>query len=158
MHKNTKIIIFLLSAILISCSNCDLKKEQAKNKQANEALTLSASYEKVNENDIESYRFDVKAKRNKVVEGEYFPSSQTIALTITDEYGKMLYNSSMGTMFMDIIETVYPENISEEHTYSIIWNGKDMKGNHLPNGKYKAMLLLPAIPNPYATDIEMEIE
>ncbi len=97
--------------------------------------------------------FVVLAERKRMINGEYFPSSERLRVMITSESGTAVWNSSQAQIFMQMTAFVEPKNIGEVRRYELPWNGMDAQGKPLPPGKYNVVLTLPARPSPYSVVI-----
>jgi hypothetical protein len=113
------------------------------------ALTLVPFIQRA---DDSSYTLGVSARRNRVVEGEYLPSSEDLRITVRRGLD-VVWQSRTGLAFLTVVLPVRPENIGEQSVYSVEWSGTDTDGNPLPRGEYTAELMIPSRPAPYLTQM-----
>ena len=113
------------------------------------ALTLVPFIQRA---DDSSYTLGVSARRNRVVEGEYLPSSEDLRITVRRGLD-VVWQSQTGLAFLTVVLPVRPEHIGEQSVYSVDWNGTDTDGNPLPQGEYTAELTIPSRPAPYLTQM-----
>lgn len=125
-------------------------KTMAKNFSVAAGLALSLTPKIQIENDS-SVLFIVNAKRNYIVEKEYFPNSEALRIEILTVTGKLLYSSNYNANYFQVVKKVLPEEIGNTYEYKIYWDGKDNNHSKLPPGKYEVRMTLPAIPSNYMT-------
>lgn len=94
----------------------------------------------------------VNATRNRVIEGEYLPSSEDLRVIIRSGF-KTIWQSNEGMAFLTVITPVRPESLGEVSTYSLDWDGTDTQGQALLPGEYTADIIIPSRPAPYQTQI-----
>ena len=96
----------------------------------------------------EGVEFTLTAKRvSEPLVTEQLSTSETHRIDIYD--GPILvWSSSDGQMFAQVISTVEPSKVGETTTYKVLWNGKTRTGN-AKNGTYTVAATIPAKPNPY---------
>ena len=94
----------------------------------------------------------VNATRNRVIEGEYLPSSEDVRVVIRSGF-KTIWQSNQGMAFLTVISPVRPESIGEVSTYTLDWDGTDAEGQPLTPGEYTADIIIPSRPAPYQTQI-----
>lgn len=83
-------------------------------------------------------------------EGEYLPSGEKVRIEIENEVGEQFWSSSAGKMFTQAIGTVEPIQIGEFAEYREYWDGQNtLTGGRLPQGRYRAIVTIPAKPKPY---------
>lgn len=133
-------LLFIIIVALISCSSIETSTENL------ESLTLEPSYKIENDSNI---IFQLKAKRNKIVEREYFPNSEHFRVIITTLSGKIIWNSDYKQNFYQVIGDVAPTKVGEEYIYTLTWNGKDNQQNIIRPAEYKVRMVLPALPHSY---------
>lgn len=143
-----KCLILSIAGLLTACST---SKET--NAGPERALVVTAEHSSTED----GFTFSLIAERKRKSEKEYFPSSETIRLTITDADGQMRYMSSIGMNYLAVITDVLPEEVGDKHEYVIEWDGKSNTGTSLASGKYTAILTLPTHPQAYTRTIEFEI-
>ena len=97
--------------------------------------------------------FVALAERRRMLDNEYFPTSERLRLIITDEDGTTYWNSSQVQIFMQMTAPVEPKNVDAVKRYETLWEGRDMQGNPLPPGHYTATLSLPVRPSHYVVTI-----
>ncbi len=100
-----------------------------------------------------SVLFVALAERKRMIDSEYFPSSERLRVVITGEDGTTVWNSSAVQIFMQMTAPVDPKNNGEVRRYEMPWNGMDMQGKPVPPGTYNVLLMLPARPSPYSVVI-----
>lgn len=94
----------------------------------------------------------VNARRNRIVDGEYLPSSEDVRVVVRSGF-KVLWQSNNGMAFLTMIMPVRPETVREVARYSVAWDGTDNTGVPIPPGEYTADIVIPAKPAPYRTEI-----
>jgi len=114
-----------------------------------EALTVSPFVQHAEDGAVV---FGATCTRNKLVAGEYLPSSEDLRVIVRSGF-KVLWNSDLGMAFLTVITPVRPELVSQQSTYTLEWNGMDNSGLPIPSGEYTADILIPAKPEPYRTQI-----
>ena len=120
-----------------------------------EAMTLKPLIEHQSDT---SAVFSILAKRNRMVDREYFPSSEMLRVAIYSVKGELLWNSDQKMDFLQVIKEVLPNQLGSEYKYSLLWNGKNNRNSALAPGKYVVKLTLPAIPKPYETKINLYLK
>ncbi|MBI2793316.1 MAG: hypothetical protein HYX66_01540 [Ignavibacteria bacterium] len=95
------------------------------------------------------------ARRIYVPPGEYLPSSENFRVVISDGKGRVVYRSDYGASFLTLITTVEPQTPNQVQRYAIPWNGRDLEGSAVPDGTYRADVIIPANPKPYVAFIEV---
>jgi hypothetical protein len=113
------------------------------------ALTLTPF---IRPGDEESIAIGVNAARNRMIEGEYLPSSEDIRVVIRSGF-KTIWQSNQGMAFLTVITPVRPESVGEVSIYVLDWDGTDTQGQPLAPGQYTADIIIPARPAPYQTQI-----
>ena len=106
----------------------------------------------------EDYILGIYAIRTKENRAEYLPTSEALRVEILSSNGGMVWNSGMGKNFLQMTSPVYPEKPGDIYKYYVNWNGKSTKGGRLPNGVYKARMIIPAKPIPYILTTELNLE
>jgi len=96
------------------------------------------------------YNFQLLAIRLNTVQGSYLPTSEKLRLEIQNE--KILYNSSEGKNFMQMISNVLPEEIGNYYVYQQSINFTNEKTKF--KGECKAKLIIPAVPINYVSMID----
>jgi len=96
------------------------------------------------------YNFQLLAIRLNTVQGSYLPTSEKLRLEIQNE--KIIYNSSEGKNFLQMISNVLPEEIGNYYIYqqSVNFASEKMKFK----GECKAKLIIPAVPINYVSMID----
>lgn len=102
--------------------------------------------------DDSSYTLGVTAHRNRLIDGEYLPSSEDLRVTVRRGLD-VVWQSQTGLAFLTVVLPVRPEQIGEESAYTVEWNGTDVDGTPLPPGEYTAELVIPSRPAPYHTQL-----
>lgn len=97
----------------------------------------------------------VIARRMFVPTGEHLPSSENFRVIISDAKGSVLFRSDFNQAFLSLMSTVEPQITGQMQRYTMPWTGRDMQGNRVPDGTYKAELIIPARPTPYRSMIEV---
>lgn len=95
-------------------------------------------------------------KRIYVPPGEYLPSSETFRVVISDEKGYVVFRSDAGMAFLSVISSVEPQTPNQMQRYAVPWNGRDLRGNVVPDGKYLVELIIPAVPRSYSAKSELQ--
>jgi hypothetical protein len=97
----------------------------------------------------------VMARRIFVPPGEYLPSSENFRVVISDENGRVVFRSDANQSFLPFISLVEPQVIGQMQRFVYPWTGKDMTGQTVSSGSYRAELIIPAHPNPYRASIDV---
>lgn len=97
----------------------------------------------------------VMARRIFVPPGEYLPSSENFRVVISDGKGRVVFRSDYGASFLTLITTVEPQTPNQVQRYALPWNGRDLEGSVVPDGAYRADVIIPAHPKPYVAFIEV---
>ena len=100
--------------------------------------------------------FGVVAKRNRIVENEYIPTSETLRVDILNQKGAVVWSSGMGQNFLQVINPVLPKSTGESHKYTVEWDGFASNRIPLNPGDYIVRMTIPAKPNPYTASIELK--
>lgn len=83
-------------------------------------------------------------------EGEYLPSGENIRIEIENELGEQFWSSTAGKMFTQAISPVQPIRVGEFADYREYWDGQNtITGGRLTQGRYRAIVTIPAKPKPY---------
>lgn len=112
-------------------------------------ITLKGLVENVTDS---SAVFVALATRNRIVDEEYFPSSEQLRVVLSGAHG-IVWSSQMQQVFMDAVYPVEPAFVAEVKRYELVWNGRDNQGRVVPPGEYSAQLVLPVLPHAYSTVI-----
>lgn len=123
------------------------------NNMKEDALSLTPYFRKKDEN---TYILGTEAYRNFEPEGEYFPDSQTLIVHIETTSGSVVWNSSEGKNFMQMITDVLPKKPGESYKYELTWNGRDTNGKNMKPGNYIIRYTIPAKPESYSATLEIE--
>ncbi|MBE2188754.1 MAG: hypothetical protein IAE98_04730 [Candidatus Kapabacteria bacterium] len=150
-----KSIVYLTFVIAFSLAMNSCSSSNYAGNSAAEPLTLLPS---VKEQKSDYITFAVKVVRNRIVEGEYLPSSEDLRIQISDSNGKLIWNSNHNMNFMMAIGDVKPIKIGDTHEYTLEWNKSDNDGKKMPSGIYNARLIIPAQPNNYSTSLAFKLE
>jgi hypothetical protein len=150
-----KSIVYLTLVISISLAMINCSSSKSAGNSSAEPLTLLPS---VKEQKMEYITFAVKVVRNRIVEGEYLPSSEDLRIHITDSNGKTVWNSNHNMNYMMAIGDVKPKKVGDSHEYTLQWNKKDNDGKIMPSGIYNARLIIPAQPNNYSASLAFKLE
>jgi len=142
----------LCSLTLMSCSS---SQELSKQTNYPDIMKMEGSFEQVNQDEA---IFKLVATRLKNIEGEYLPSSENFAIRVYNSEMKEIYNSSTNKNFFMVIGEVEPKLINTTKTYTYEWNIRDNNNKHLKSGKYQVQLIIPAKPNNYISNLEIEIK
>lgn len=144
--------LFVILLLIVSCKSSDKGNTSKENEivfpETESALSLVPIF--LIEDDMLVFR--LAAKRNEIVEREYFPSSENLRILMQNEKGKVIYKSNKGMNYFQVIEDVKPIEINETHIYEL----KTKIPVHFDKGKYKITYILPAKPLPYQTVLEYE--
>jgi hypothetical protein len=116
------------------------------------ALTLEPFIENQTFN---SAVFGIIAKRNKNIENEYIPTSETLIVEILNHKGHILWSSSYGQNFLQVVNPVLPSAKGETHKYVVEWNGNTSNQIPLIAGEYTLRMTIPAKPTPYSTSMRL---
>lgn len=95
------------------------------------------------------------ARRMFVPTGEHLPSSENLRVIISDAKGNVVWRSDAGQAFLSLMSSVEPQITGQMQRYTMPWLGRDLQGNRVPDGTYKAEVIIPARPNPYRTSIDV---
>ena len=117
-----------------------------------EPMELTPFTSAVNDTTIE---VGVIARRVFVPAGEYLPSSENVRLIISDEQGAVVWRSDAGQSFLQLVTTVEPQNVGQMQRYVVPWFGQNLLQQRVPDGMYKAEIIIPARPDPYKAWIEV---
>lgn len=146
--------LFLILLLIVSCKSTDKGKITKENEivfpETESALSLVPIF-KI-EDDMLVFR--LAAKRNEIVEREYFPSSENLRIIMKNEKGKIIYQSNKGMNYFQVIEDVKPIDINDTYVYEL----KTKIPDNFDKGKYKITYMLPAKPFPYQKVLEYEKE
>jgi hypothetical protein len=123
-----------------------------KNESSYQTLDIYPIINKKDENVINLGLFTI---RKKVIE-EYIPNSELLRIKVINDKGKLVFRSDEGGNFMQIIYPVYPEEVGKSYIYSYTWKLENKNRFSIPSGKYDINIMIPALPNPYSTDIKLE--
>ncbi|MDB5035051.1 MAG: Intracellular proteinase inhibitor [Chlorobi bacterium] len=83
-------------------------------------------------------------------EGEYRPNGEQYRIEIMDDGGEVIWSSSRGLMFSQMVGEIAPKKVGEEITYRAIWSGLDYRTHErAAPGRYRIIATLPAKPAPY---------
>jgi len=143
-------MIFFL--ILISCTSTKLSVSQSNQPDIMEMEGLFEQF------GSDSSIFILNAKRLRVVDGEYLPSSENFKLNVTNSKFSEVFNSSKNKNFFMVIGDVEPKEVGKSKTYKIAWNMRDNNNKKIEAGIYKAQLIIPAKPQFYICNIDFEIK
>lgn len=142
-------IFFLL---LISCSSTN---QSISSSNAPDIMEMKASFE---QKDSDLAIFTLEAKRIKIVEDEYVPSSENFVVEVYNENGSEVFSSSYMKNFFMVIGEVEPKNVDSTKVYQYEWNLKNNKGKKIEPGKYKTKLIIMAKPKSYISNFDIEIK
>ncbi|TAL69787.1 MAG: hypothetical protein EPN82_03965 [Bacteroidetes bacterium] len=117
------------------------------------ALTLEPFIENQTYN---SAVFGVKATRNKIVENEYIPTSETFRVDILNRKGAIVWSSGYGQNFLQVINPVLPKSKGETHKYTVEWYGNSSNQIPLIPGEYTLRMTIPAKPNSYTSTMNFK--
>ena len=138
--------------ILISCTST---QETISQSNQPEIMDMKGQFEQFGS---DSAIFTLNAKRLKIVDGEYLPSSEEFVVKVYNDKMSEVYNSSKDKNFFMVISEVEPKTINGIKTYNYAWNMKNNINKGLEPGKYNAQLIIPAKPKNYICNIEFEIK
>lgn len=144
------ILITILASLIIACSS-KIEKEISDNKPA---LLLEPQFEMLNDSIA---KFSVLATRNKIVENEYLPTSEALNVKVYGKKGNVIWSSDYNMNFLMAIQEVLPTDIGETHKYEVFWNLKNNAGSLVRSGEYKAVLNIPAVPEHYKCEMNINI-
>lgn len=120
--------------------------------EAADPMELSTFTQAVSDTLIE---VGVIARRMFVPTGEHLPSSENFRVIISDGKGTVVWRSDFGQAFLSLMSSVEPQITGQMQRYTMPWFGRDMQGNRVPDGTYKAELIIPARPNPYRASVDV---
>ncbi|MBU3698417.1 MAG: hypothetical protein FGM33_00180 [Candidatus Kapabacteria bacterium] len=103
------------------------------------------------------YVFTLRATRRRVVEGEYFPSSEQLRISVVNAKGATVWSSDHGMAYLTVIMPVEPEQKGSSHVYQQEWNGITLDGEPLRPGRYRVTFLLPVRRASYSTTLDITI-
>ena len=112
------------------------------------ALALIPSFQ---QNADSTIRFTVRAVRRRIVDSEYFPSSELVRIRIINRKGQIVWSSNDGLAFLTMIYPVEPQMVGGVHDYTLDWNGRTTSGDPVPSGTYTMEVTLPTKPLAYTT-------
>jgi hypothetical protein len=148
MQKIVFFSIILQFISLIACST-------SKNENFNEFMNLNCTIENLENGNI---KFILNAKRIKLVENEYLPSSENFVVEIYDNKGNQVWSSSHNKNFFMVITDVQPKNVGDSHIYIMEWNLRSNDNKNINKGNYKVNFIIPAKPKSYICSQNLEIE
>lgn len=89
----------------------------------------------------------------------YLPTSQTHDWMVLDPDGRPMWQQSLGSMFMQVINPVDPAGIGEEVSYTDTWDGKGNYITGIPRpGMYRLVGIIPCKPQPVLDTISFRIK
>ncbi|MBI5324597.1 MAG: hypothetical protein HZB41_04895 [Ignavibacteriae bacterium] len=97
--------------------------------------------------------FGVIAKRNKIIENEYLPTSETFRVDILNHKGAIVWSSGLGFNFLQVIKPVLPKSIGETYKYTVEWNGNSSNQIPLIPGVYTLRMTIPSKPQSYTASM-----
>ncbi|MCO5251749.1 MAG: BsuPI-related putative proteinase inhibitor [Candidatus Kapabacteria bacterium] len=150
-----KSIVYLTIVIAFSLAMMNCSSSKSAGNSSAEPLTLLPS---VKEQTSDFVTFAVKAVRNRIVDGEYLPSSEDIRIYISDSNGKQVWNSDYNMNFTMAIGDVRPKKVGDTHEYTAVWNKKDNDGKRMQPGVYNARMVIPAQPNNYSVNFAFSMD
>lgn len=100
--------------------------------------------------DADVLNFQLLAIRLNPAQGSYLPSSERMRLEVQND--KIIYNSSEGKNFMQMISEVFPAKIGDYYLYEQIVNIESEKMKY--KGGHKAKLIIPAVPINYVSTVD----
>ena len=127
----------------------------SKNENLNQNMELNCSIENLDNGNI---KFILKAKRIKLVENEYLPSSENFVVEIYDKNSSQVWSSSYSKNFFMVITDVKPKNVGDSHTYTMEWNLKGNDNKTINKGNYIVKFIIPAKPKSYICSQNLELE
>jgi hypothetical protein len=105
------------------------------------------------------HKLSMILRRLRAVEGEYCPSTLTHDYCITAMNGKVLWQMSYENMYGQMLTSVLPKDIGQEHIYNDDWDGNgNLVPGHLPAGRYRLIGIVPSKPVPVRDSTEFTIE
>lgn len=96
-------------------------------------------------------RFALRVERLRPApEGEHLPSAEAYRFQVRDGSGKLVWDSSEGMMFAQMIGSVQPGAVGESVSYQAVWDGLSaVSGKPVAPGNYTAFATIPSRPIPY---------
>lgn len=148
MQKIVFLSIIFLILSLFACSS-------SKNQNFNEFMNLNCTIENLENGNM---KFILNAKRIKLVENEYLPSSENFVVEIYDNNGNQVWSSSYNKNFFMVITDVLPKNVGDSHTYTMEWNLKGNDNKTINKGNFIVKFIIPSKPKPYICSQNLVIE
>lgn len=153
----TKVLkYFLLQiSIIIFLTSCKTVENEIKFTEKNDGrMFLKANYTNLENGDI---KFVLQAERLNVLKEEYMPSSEDFRVIVFNDNSDLIFNSDFEQNYLMVIKNVEPSVIGDTKIFEMSWNKKNNYGKIVPKGKYKANLMIPALPYSYSIIIDFEI-
>lgn len=83
-------------------------------------------------------------------EGEYRPTGERFRIVLQDDVGDMVWSSSEGMVFTQMVGAVEPTEVGKEIEYRAVWNGRDQRTHMLAGpGTFRVTATIPAKPTSY---------
>jgi hypothetical protein len=154
MSKVLTSFLLLLIIVILQTSCKSIDKEIKVTQKNDGRMLLQAKYSHVENGDI---KFALLAERLNVVNDEYLPSSEDFRVIIFNSNSDLIYNSDHEQNFLMVIKKVEPSGIGSKKEFEMIWNKKSNFNKTVTPGKYKANLMIPALPYSYSITLDFEI-
>lgn len=160
---NKLIFLLTLFCFLAACSNKNtedaavekgVQSEQREDSKLIEQIDAMYLLPFAEKNEDGTVTFYIESRRNWKPANEHIPDSEHFRVQIFTKKGNLVWSSSEGKNFMQVIGKVQPEIAGEMHVYKQIWNGKDNSGIPVPEGEYKVVMTIPAKPIEYSTTMD----
>ena len=95
-----------------------------------------------------------EVRRIYTASNEYLPSTEDVRVIISDAEGNTVWRSDAGLMFSTMIMKVEPQDRGSVAVVERRWNGRNAEGSTVPQGTYRADIIIPAIPMAYQASVE----
>lgn len=95
-----------------------------------------------------------EVRRIYAASDEYLPSTEDVRVIISDADGNTIWRSDAGLMFSTMIMKVEPRDRGSVAVVERQWNGRDAAGSTVTSGRFRADVIIPALPIPYQASIE----
>lgn len=83
-------------------------------------------------------------------DGEYLPTGERFRIVLQDAVGDMVWSSSAGMAFTQMVGVVEPTEVGKEIEYRAVWNGRDQRTHMLAGpGTFRVTATIPAKPTSY---------
>lgn len=111
-----------------------------------EVMDLLPTFYKI---DTSTFAIGLLAKRNRMDNEEYLPSSEEMRAEVYSKMGSIIWSSNQDMNYTMQIGKVLPDSVDQTHLYLYQWDFMMNSGRKIPDGDYKIKLTIPAKPHPY---------